>query len=91
VALFPPHSTPTSVAVSPWEQNTLLVALWGPPEQAIVRVYLTPAGDNAVGQVEPFITGMKNPQHLLTLPDGSLLASDFSAGIIYRITYGPSN
>jgi glucose/arabinose dehydrogenase len=91
VALFPPHSTPTSVAVSPWEQDTLLVALWGPPEQAVVRVPFTRVDDNAVGQVKPFITGMQNPQHLLTLPDGSLLASDFSAGIIYRITYAPSN
>lgn len=91
VALFPPHSTPTSVVVSPWEENTLLVALWGPPEQAVVRVPFTLVGDNALGQVEPFIIGMQNPQHLLPLPDGSLLVSDFSAGIIYRITPGPSD
>ena len=85
VALFPPHSTPTSVAVSPWEENTLLIALWGPAEPSIVRVSLTPAGDNAIGEVEPFAGGLQNPQHLLPLADGSLLASDFSAGVIYRI------
>ena len=62
------------------------MALWGPPEPAIVRVPFTLTGDNAVGQIEPFITGMQNPQHLLLQPDGSLLASDYTAGIIYRIT-----
>jgi hypothetical protein len=28
VATFPPHSTPTSVVISPFEADTLLVALW---------------------------------------------------------------
>lgn len=91
VVLFPPHSTPTSVVASPWEENTLLVALWGPPEQAIVRVSFTLVDDNAVGQVEPFVGGMQNPQHLLRLPDSSLLVSDFSAGIIYRLNQPSSN
>lgn len=91
VVLFPPHSTPTSVVASPWEENTLLVALWGPPEQTIVRIPFTLASDNAVGQVEPFVGGMQNPQHLLLLPDGSLLASDFSAGVIYRLNRALSN
>ena len=89
VALFPPHTTPTSLVVSPWEENTLLVALWGPPERAVVRVSLTLTGDNAVGQVEPFITGLQNPQHLLVWPDGSLLVSDSSAGVIYRVRPSP--
>jgi glucose/arabinose dehydrogenase len=91
VVLFPPHSTPTSVVASPWEENTLLVALWGPPEQTIVRVPFTLIGDNAVGQVEPFVSGMQNPQHLLLLPDGTLLASDFSAGVIYRLNRASSD
>ncbi len=91
VVLFPPHSTPTSVVASPWEENTLLVALWGPPGQAIVRIPFTLIDDNAVGQVEPFVSGMENPQHLLLLPDGSLLASDFSAGVIYRLTLASPN
>lgn len=91
VVLFPPHSTPTSVAVSPWEENTLLVALWGPTEPGIVRVIWTTVGDNAVGEVEPFVGGMQHPQHLLPLPDGSLLASDFSAGIVYRLNRVSAN
>jgi len=91
VVLFPPHSTPTSVVTSPWEENTLLVALWGPPEPAIVRVSFILVDDNAVGQVEPFIGGMQNPQHLLRLPDSSLLVSDFSAGVIYRLNQSASN
>jgi glucose/arabinose dehydrogenase len=86
VALFPPHSTPTSIVLSPWEENTLLVALWGPAETTIVRVSFTLAGDNAIGQVEPFLTGMQNPQHLLLLPEGRLLASDFRTGLIYQIS-----
>lgn len=86
VALFPPHSTPTSVVVSPWAENTLLVALWGPPSTTIVQVSFTLAGDNAMGQVEPFLSGLQNPQHLLVMPDGSLLASDFRAGVVYRIS-----
>jgi|GEM_PF-564977 len=91
VVLFPPHSTPTSVVASPWEENTLLVALWAPPEQTIVRVPYALVDDNAVGQVEPFVSGMENPQHLLLLSDGSLLVSDFSAGVIYRLTLVSSN
>jgi len=87
VTTFAPRSTPTSVAVSPWEEDVLLVALWGPTEPSVVRVKIAAAGDNAIVQeVTPFITGLKHPQHLLVLDDGSLLASDFEDGIIYRVT-----
>lgn len=85
VALFPPRSTPVSLVASPWEADTLLVALWGPTEPAVVRVGLTFSGDNASAQVMPFLTGLQNPQHLLTLPDGSLLVSDFRTDLIYQI------
>lgn len=81
---FPPHATPTGVAVSPWEPDTLLVALWVAGE--IVRVPLQMVGDNAQGQMQSFIGGLRNPQHLLTLADGALLVSDHGAGVIYRIT-----
>jgi glucose/arabinose dehydrogenase len=91
VVLFSPHSTPTSVVVSPWEENVLLVALWGPPERAIVQIPFTLGGDNALGKVALFVTGMQNPQHLLPLPDGSLLASDSGAGVIYHISRSSSN
>lgn len=83
VALFDPQSTPTSIAASPWAADTLLVALW--LQQQVVQVRVTPDGDNAAGVVEPFITGFQNPQHLLVLPDGGLLVSDFGRGVVYRI------
>jgi len=83
VATFPPQSTPTSVVASPWEADTLLVALW--LQGVIVRVPIAVEGDNATGTAEPWISGLRNPQHLLVLADGTLLISDFSAGKIYRI------
>ncbi|MCB0169932.1 MAG: PQQ-dependent sugar dehydrogenase [Anaerolineae bacterium] len=85
VALFPPRSTPTSVVASPWADDELLVALWGPIARTVVRVSVTAAGDNATGSYEVFLNGLQNPQHLLVLPDRSLLVSDFSAGKIYQI------
>lgn len=89
VVAFPPHSTPTSVAVSPWEADTLLVALWGPTDPSVVRVQFKLNGEQATGTVSPFITGLMHPQHLLVLADGSLLVSDHETGIIYRLTHKP--
>jgi glucose/arabinose dehydrogenase len=83
VAIFPPHATPTSVVASPWEIDTLLVALWVPG--VVMRVPITIQGDNATGTPEPFITGLQNAQHLLVLSDNTLLVSDFN-GKIYRIS-----
>ena len=82
VALFAPRSTPTSVAASPFEEDALLVALWGPATPGVVRV------DTQTGEVTPFVSGLRTPQSLLALPDGTLLVSDFSAGALYRVT-GP--
>jgi glucose/arabinose dehydrogenase len=89
VVAFPPQSTPTGVAVSPWEADTLLVALWGPTDPAVVRVQLELNGAEAAGIVSPFITGLTHPQHLLVLADDSLLVSDHETGMIYRITHTP--
>jgi glucose/arabinose dehydrogenase len=83
VALFAPRSTPTSIAVSPWEEDVLLVALW--VQGVVMRVPVTPKGDNATGVPEVFLTGLQNPQHLLKMEDGTLLVSDFSQGKIYRV------
>jgi len=83
VALFAPQSTPTSVAVSPWDKDVLLVALWLGGE--VTAVTITPQGDNAIGTTETFISGFGNPQHLLPLPDGTLLVSDYRDGVIYKI------
>ncbi len=59
----------------------------------IVRVRFDGAGQ--VQGVEPFIEGWLQPQERVTgrpvdleeLPDGSLLISDDTAGIVYRVTY----
>lgn len=82
-AVFPIHSTPTSVAVSPFAPDTLLVALW--VEGEVVRVPITYVGDNAAGDPEPFLSGVDRPQHLLVAPDGALWVSDYAGGYIYRI------
>ena len=84
VALFAPHATPTSVVASPWEPNTLFVALWARGE--VVRVTLAVHGSEATGTVTPFLAGLANPQHLLVQTDGSMLLSEFGTGTIYRIT-----
>lgn len=83
VVLFPPHSTPTSIAVAPWAADTLLVALW--VGQEVVQVAVTPDGDNASGTATPFLSGLSAPQHLLPLPDGALLVSDHLAGTLYKV------
>ena len=89
VAVFEPHSTPTSVAISPFADQTLLVALWVSGEVVSVRVSET--ADNAVGEIAPFLTEIGNPQHLLTIADGSLLVSDYAVGRIYQITKDSSD
>ncbi|MFO7632714.1 MAG: PQQ-dependent sugar dehydrogenase [Caldilinea sp.] len=88
VALFPPGVTPTSVASAPWDEAILLVALWNTGE--IVQVKVSFEGDNAVGELSSFLTGLRNPQHLLAWRDGSLYVSDFATGSIYQITKNES-
>lgn len=83
VAVLPPHSTPTSIVRSPFRQNTLLVALWVTGE--IVQISLNMNDNNASGSPRPFITGFRNPQHMIVAPDGSLWVSDYGLGILYRI------
>lgn len=83
VATFAPHSTPTSVVVSPFAPDTLLVALWLAGE--VVQLPITYTGDNAASEPEPFLAGLERPQHLLVQPDGSVWISDFASGAIYRV------
>ena len=83
VATFPPHSTPTSVVISPFEADTLLVALWLSGE--VVQLPLTYTGNNAESDPELFLSGVSRPQHMLARPDGSLWVSDYATGTIYRI------
>ena len=84
VALFAPRATPTSVVTAPWASDTLLVALW--LQATVAQVTVTPVSDNATSVVEPLLTGLRNPQHLLVWTDGSVLVSEFATGTIYRIT-----
>jgi glucose/arabinose dehydrogenase len=83
VATFPLHSTPTSVVVSPFDADTLLVALWLSGE--VVQLPITYTGVNAESEPEQFLSGVSRPQHLLVRPDGSLWVSDYATGYIYRI------
>lgn len=84
VTLFPPQNTPTSLAVAPWDDSVLLVALWVGGE--VMAVQLEEGVDGRfIASNTPFLTGIANPQHLLPTPDGALLVSDHSTGTIYRI------
>lgn len=76
LALFARGTTPTSVAVSPFQENTLFVALWAASQ--VVQV------DTETGDVTPFLT-LTLPQHLLADGD-TLLVSSFASGTVYRIT-----
>ncbi|WP_420642559.1 PQQ-dependent sugar dehydrogenase [Candidatus Leptofilum sp.] len=83
-ALFPPQSTPTSIAVAPWDDSVLLVALWLTGEVMAVQIEVDGNG-RFTGTSSTFLTGIQNPQHLLPTPDGRLLVSDYRTGTIYRI------
>ena len=76
LALFARGATPTSVAVSPFQKDTLLVALWATAQ--VVQI------DTETGDVTPFLT-LTLPQHLVVDGD-ALLVSSFADGTVYRIT-----
>lgn len=82
MALFDPGATPTSVAVSPWEDDVLLVALWN--EGRIVRVERTEGADGPA-PVETVVDTFVHPLHLLA--DGDrLLVTDGEAGLLVALT-----
>ncbi|MET0143382.1 MAG: PQQ-dependent sugar dehydrogenase [Ilumatobacteraceae bacterium] len=79
-ALFEPGATPTSVAVAPWDDGVLLVALWNAGQVVAVPV----DGTEPVAP-EPFLAGVDHPQDLVA--DGDrLLVVDFSGGRILAVT-----
>lgn len=79
-ALFAPGATPTSVVVSPWDADQLLVALWS--EQRIVAVPI--AVDGRPHEPVDVVTGDLRPQHLLV--DGErLLIVDFDGNRILAL------
>lgn len=80
-ALFAPGATPTSVAVAPWDDETLLVALWN---SGTVVTVPAGAGDEPHAG-EPFLTGIEHPQHLLAVGD-RLLVVDHDGGRIFAVS-----
>ena len=77
LTIFAGGSTPTSIAISPFEPDTLLVALWVWGE--IVAV------DMETGEKRPFLSDLSNPQHLFVTEE-ALWYSDYATGKIYQIT-----
>lgn len=75
LALFPPQSTPTSVAVT--ADGRVLVALW--VENRVVEV------DPTTGEVTDVATGLDRPQHLLAMADGSVLLTVHGSGQLLRL------
>lgn len=81
-ALFGPGATPTSVAVAPWDDSTLVVALWR--DRKVVTVATAPPVEGPHEPVE-IVGGDLRPQHLLV--DGDrLLVLDFDGGRILVLT-----
>lgn len=75
-ALFAAGATPTSVAVTPWDRETLLVSLWVDGEVVAVPIN----GDEPV-ESTPFVTGIEHPQFVIA--DGDrLLVVDFDGRIL---------
>ncbi len=76
---FEPGASPTSVAVSPFTSNTLLVALWN--DGRVVEVN-TGQASSVFGDL---VTGLSGPQHL-TPHDGAVYLTEFGTGRIIRIS-----
>ena len=77
IALFPPHNTPTGLAVY---DGKLIVALWNGSPPRLVSVV---PGKSTVSE---FASGFKLPIAFMTPPDGSLLVVDMGSGTLWRLT-----
>lgn len=86
-AVFAPGATPTSVAVSPFGSDQLVVALWNEGRIVTVDLVAEAAGQNQDdgGGVATVIAGLSGPQHLVAVGD-ALYVSEFGRGRILRIT-----
>jgi glucose/arabinose dehydrogenase len=79
-ALFPAGSTPTSVAVAPWDPTQLLVALWNDG-----RIVAVPTDGAQPVAATTFLAGIDHPQTVVG--DGDrLLVVDFGGGRILAVT-----
>jgi len=82
-ATFPAQATPTSVVVSPFDPDHLLVALWVTGE--VVAVPRVASAEPHVPEV--FLSGLNGPQHLVALDD-QLLLVEFGANRILSVELG---
>ncbi|MFZ9017619.1 MAG: glucose sorbosone dehydrogenase [Ilumatobacteraceae bacterium] len=79
VALLEPGSTPTGVAVAPWDPTRAFVALWNRGLVVMVDV------DAVGGAVDAVLAAFDRPQHLIA--DGDrILVTDHAAGTITAVT-----
>lgn len=83
VAVLEAGATPTGVAVSPFADNELFVALWGTGE--LVTVDVTGGPGDQPADPEGFMGGLARPQDVL-VRDGTLLLSDHEKGVVYELS-----
>ena len=92
-AVFEPRSTPTSVAIAPWDPDIALVALWSTGEIVAVptaedgRPYsVDPSVDDAVDHpIDVVFDEIDHPQHLLV--DGNrVLVVDHGGGRVLALS-----
>ena len=82
-ALLPARSTPTGVAIAPWNPELVLIALW--TEGRIVAVPTSPGGSPHASVT--VVDGLGNPQHLLV--DGDrMLVTDHGGGRVLALVAG---
>ncbi|MEM9773699.1 MAG: PQQ-dependent sugar dehydrogenase [Chloroflexota bacterium] len=74
---FDAGSTPTGIAFSPFGDESLFVARWVSGD--VVQI------DTNTGEFTSFVANLGNPQHIISLDDGSLMFSDYAAGEIYQV------
>lgn len=82
-ALFEPGATPTSVVVAPWDDATLLVALWNRGQ--VVAIDAAAPQTPATAQV--VFDGVDRPQHLAVDGD-TLVLVDFLDGRLVELAPG---
>ena len=83
-ALLEPGSTPTGIAVAPWDPTLVVIALWNRGELAVVRL----ADPVRPGEVDVVLAAFDRPQHLLV--DGRrILVTDHATGLVVAIERPP--
>jgi glucose/arabinose dehydrogenase len=82
LVLLEPGSTPTGIAVAPWDSTVAFVALWNRGQ--LVMVDLDAVAGPVAGRVEVALAAFERPQHLLA--DGDrILVTDHATGTITAV------